>query len=188
MNAPFYFGNLIPPSMLCRFSINRRNKSIAWTKWLEFLVMFPQKQHSCHTTIVHCLLLEAERQESIRDHKSYRNKPNAKRKKKPNKKISPSPKTGRRTPLRVWPKKLTQRKISPTTTLISPFIANQSVGGLMRIDEEKKIPANVKWRLSMGVALNFDKSAELMTQHTQPLWYLVIPLFSKPLNSFLDNR
>ena len=39
----------------------------------------------------------------------------------------------------------------------------------MRIDEEKKIPADVKSRLSMGVALNFDKTAELVTQHTQPL-------------------
>ena len=66
------------------------------------------------------------------------------KKKKRNKKISRSPKTGRRTPLRAWAKALTQRKISPTTTLISPFIVNQSVGGLMRIDEEKKIPANVK--------------------------------------------
>ena len=114
--------------------------------------MFPQKQRYCHTTIVHCLssnvikvsLLEAERPESIRDHKSYRNKPNAKRKKNGTKKISRIPKTGRRTILRAWAKALAQRKISPTTTLISPLIVNQSVGGFMRIDEEKKILANVK--------------------------------------------
>ena len=89
-------------------------------------------------------LIEAERPESIRDHKSYRNKPNLKRKKKTEQKISRSRKTRRKTPLRAWAKALTQRKISPRTTLISHFIVNQSVGGLMGIDEEKKIPANVK--------------------------------------------
>ena len=40
--------------------------------------------------------------------------------------------------MRAWAKALAQCKISPTTTLVLPFIVNQSVNGFMRIDEEKR--------------------------------------------------
>ena len=51
-------------------------------------------------------LIEAERPESIRDHKSYRNKPNVKRKKKRNKKCPVARKQDEKLPCVLEPRRL----------------------------------------------------------------------------------